>query len=101
MCNHVDREMALIATGQKYGWWTTGPIDKAKFRKLLSLSMFYTIKNKKKNRLTYLIQLKGFVFNFFLFKQLLDLRAEWTGGLGEHHDLVVLDVLINHLDGRP
>ena len=79
---------------------TTRAIDKGKFRKLLGLSMFYTIKTKK-TRLTYLIQLEGFVFNFFLFKQLLDLRAEWTGGLGEHHDLVVLDVLINHLDGRP
>ena len=81
---------------------TTRAIDKGKFRKLLiAYQCFIQLKLKKKTRLTYLIQLEGFVFNFFLFKQLLDLRTEWTGGLGEHHDLVVLDVLINHLDGRP
>ena len=70
---------------------------------LVSLSMIHVLQLELLNQkqLTYLIQLESFVLNFFLVKKPLDLRTEWTRGLGEHHDLVVLDVLIHHLDGRP
>ena len=57
--------------------------------------------SKLNTQLTNLIQLESFVLNFFLVEKPLDLRTERARGLGEHHDLVVLDVLIHHLDGRP
>ena len=77
-------------------------IDTLELRKLSRPIHVLQLLNWKQNtQLTYLIQLESFVLNFFLVKKPLDLRTEWTRGLGEHHDLVVLDVLIHHLDGRP
>ena len=49
--------------------------------------------------LTYSIQFKSCVLNSKTLEQLLDPGAEGTGGLGEGHDLVVLDVVLHHLHG--
>ena len=48
-----------------------------------------------------MIQFNGMVFDAEAVKQLLDLGTEGAGGLGEDHDLVVLDVLLHLLHGGP
>ena len=52
-----------------------------------------------KSCLTSLIQLQDLIFKALAVKELLYFGAEGTGGLGEDHDLVVLDVVLHHLHG--